>query len=595
MKSFWKTVWASAVGVLLVTIFCTILFVMFISSLTVSSLSGSTITKVEPQSILDIDMSRTIIAEQTLEPNPFDSPSFIFGSNETDIVRTVGILDATKALEKAAVDPNIKMVYVRPDQANDIAHLEEFRKALIDFHACGKPVIAYIETPTNAGFYLASAADRIYMAGSHGSINMLLGINGKMMFIKDLLDKLGINVQLIRHGKYKSAGEMFIRNNSSPENMEQNKVMVDAIWAEIAAAIAERSGMSIKDFNSLLDNLQLVCADDFLKAGLVNEVVSYNEMKEKLCIQCGNEDYDDLKSISLADYCDYLKNTEFSTAKEKIAIVYLDGEIVDGRAPEEVAGKVFADIIDEVRKDDDVKAVVLRVNSPGGSVVAATQIKEAVDSLCATKPVVASYGSYAASGGYWVSAGCGKIYCDATTLTGSIGVFGLVPDFSGTMKNIAHVNITSVPSNKHSDMFSMMRPLDDREMAYMQKDIEFIYDEFTGLVSKGRGLSVERVDELGQGRVWCGRDAKERQLVDEIGTLADAVNAAASEAFVSNYKIEEYPAPATMVDMLIAALEPEEKDYLVEALPFGKALIKEIKSIDKPVVYARLPYCLEIR
>lgn len=599
MKGFWKTALAAGVGVVLVSIILSILCSILLGGLISAGSSEKGKTIVEPGSVLDIDFSRIAIAEQTLESNPLGSMNLQTAGLGSREMSTIGILDAVKALEAAAVDPNVKFVYIRPDMAGDITHLEEFRAALVKFRTSSKPVIAYIETPTNAGYYLASAADRIYVSEYHGGFNQLVGLSGRLIFIKDLLDKLGVNVQLIRHGKYKSAGEMYIRNSASAENYEQTKVMVDRLWETIAEPMAARSGRSVKEFNELIDNLELVDASDFVAKGLADEAVSMDGMKKKLCALSGEDgdDFDDIRSISLYDYAKIRVKKNYRI-EDEIAVIYVDGEIIDGRGIEEVAGKRFADIIDEVCDEDDIKAVVLRVNSPGGSVIAASQIKDAVDRLCAVKPVIASYGSYAASGGYWISAGCKYIFSDATTLTGSIGVFGMVPDFSGTVKDIAHVNITAIPSNRHSDMLSLMRPLDADELAFMQKDIEYIYKDFVNIVAKGRKMDASEVDALGQGRVWTGKDALAGGLVDRIGGLTEALEYAAVEAGCPDYRLVSYPKPLTQMELILASLMPEEDDYLVKIGGPAKGLvtaIKEMSSMQEATVYARLPYSIEIR
>ena len=591
MKDFWKIVLGAAVGFLLVNIIITILTFMLIGGIAASAsalTASSSKTSVPANAVLDIDMSSLVIGEQTLEENPFEGMSYS-GMN-AEPVRTVGILDATRALEAAADDPSVKLAYIRPDMATGITHLEELRTALEKFRRSGKPVIAYISTPTNAGYYLASVADRIYMSEYHGGMNMLVGISGRLMFLKDLLDKLGVNIQLIRHGKYKSAGEMYIRNSASPENLEQTTVMIKGIWAEMAAPMAQRAGKSIEEFNALIDNLELTDAQAFLDNGLVDELVSYEGMKEKLCTHSGSEDFSSINTISLADYA-ALKVKKNYKAHEKIAIIYADGEIIDGHGKEQVAGKRFADLVDKVRRDSKVKAVVLRVNSPGGSVIASSQIKDAIDALRAEKPVVASYGSYAASGGYWISSCCDYIFSDATTLTGSIGVFGMLPDFSKTVKDIAHVGITAVPSNKHADMYSFMRPLDAAEVAFVQKDIETIYSQFTSLVASGRKMSVEKVDSLGQGRVWTGRDALQCGLVDRIGNLSDALEYTADLVGCYEYKLCEYPAPLTFMEQFMESFKSDKDEYLVKA--FG--LLDDLKELKEAKMYARIPYSIEIR
>lgn len=599
MKNFWKTALAAGVGVILVSLILTLLSTFIFGGM-VASLGANSqgVKTVEPNSVLDIDFSKVVIAEQTLEDNPFAGFSSGSGFSQEEI-STVGILDAVKAFENAADDPNIKLAYIRPDMAIDVAHLEELRSALVKFRESGKPLVAYMEMPTNAGYYLASAADRIYISNYHGGMNMLVGISGRLVFLKDLLDKLGVNVQLIRHGKYKSAGEMYIKNSASPENMEQNTVMVKGLWKELVTPMAERAGMSVEEFNRMIDNLELVEAEDFVNRHLADEAVDMDGMKAKLCALVGEDEnnFDCIKSISLSDYAKATIKKNYK-AHDRIAIVYADGGIVDGREKEEVAGKRFADIIDKVRRDDKVKAVVLRVNSPGGSVIASSQIKDAVDRLKEEKPVIASYGSYAASGGYWISAGCDYIFSDATTLTGSIGVFGMFPDFSRTAKDIAHINVTAVPSNAHSDMFALMRPLDSKEYEFFQKDIETIYAQFTALVADGRHMDVARVDELGQGRVWTGRDALAIGLVDEIGGLEAALDYAALKAGCPEYQLVSYPKPLTAMEQFMEMFEPDTQEYLVKLSGLDKATIKamgDLVSVKEPKVFARMPYMMDIR
>jgi len=590
-KDFWKIVLASALGVLLLSVALTILSGMFMGAiLSSASLSSDRVTVVPSNAVLDIDMSTLAIAEQTVEDNPFESISI--GKRSVETTLKVGILDAVNALDAAANDPMIKMAYLRPDMANGMAHLEEFREALVRFRDTGKPLVAFVQTPTNAGMYLASAADRTYISNYHGGMNMMVGISGTLTYMKDLLDFLGVNIQLIRHGKYKSAGEPFIRSTPSEENLEQQEAMIDNLWAEISAPIAQSANMSVDDFNALIDNLAIVEPEDFVKYGLAHEAVSLEQMRAKLCTGTGASEYSDVNSIHFADYAAIQAKkmmSEQASIEDELAVIYVDGEIVDGRGAEDVAGKRFADIITCVADEDDVKAVVLRVNSPGGSVIASSQIKDAVDRLRSCgKPVVASYGTYAASGGYWISAGCDYIFSDATTLTGSIGVFGMLPDFSNTAKKIARVNLVPVSSNKHSDMYSFMRPLSGDEIEYVQKDIEAIYTQFTELVAQGRKMSVEDVDNLGQGRVWSGRDALQRGLVDQIGGLKSAVEYAEGLAGCGKCRIVSYPEPANMMDQILAMFETQNDNELVR-------IFSEVEKAKQAKIYARLPFLIDIK
>ena len=377
--------------------------------------------------------------------------------------------------------------------------------------------------------------------------------------------------------------------------MEQNRAMVDSIWENMADEIAASRGISTDELNAMLNNLKLNFPEDFVANGLVDELATSGQMQQKLADLFVCDNPDKLKTISIQDYA-ALKAQYSLKAKSNVAVIYADGEIIDGKDAQQIAGDRFAKIISEVRKDSSIKAAVLRVNSPGGSVLASEKIKAELKLLQERMPVVASYGNYAASGGYWISAGCDKIYTNATTLTGSIGVFSMIPDVSKTVSNKLHVNITPINSNKHSDMFSMMRPLTDVEIAYMQASVEKIYHKFTSLVAEGRDMTVERVDEIAQGRVWTGAEALDINLADQIGTIEDAINWAALSIdgvnSVEDVNIVDYPKPMTRLEMLIETFEGSGDKNILARTPF-KAIGEAFSSwtdAQAGKVYARMPY-----
>jgi protease-4 len=555
---------------------------------------GSSQPVMPREGVLQINMSSMTLAEQTQESDPF--ASLTGGSTVTP----VGIYSAIKAVNAAAEDPAVKFIYMKPDGASGgIAQIEEFRKALKNFRSSGKAIVSYIENPSNASYYLASVSDKIYMTSYEGGMNMFSGLSSQMIFLKDILDRLGVNVQLIRHGKYKSAGEMYIRNSASPENMEQNREMIESVWNSWAAEIAESREISIEDLNAMLDNLELNFPSDFLEKGLVDELFTREELQQQICDLYTASRFEDVKAIQLQDYAK-LKDVVNYKAKKKVAVIYAEGNIVDGDAKQEVAGDRFARIIADVRKDSTVKAVVLRVNSPGGSVLASEKIKAEIDLIRANGiPVIASYGDYAASGGYWISANCDKIYSNATTLTGSIGVFSMIPDISGTLKEKVHVNITPVNSNKHADMYNMMRPLDKAELDYMQASVENIYDKFTGLVAEGRDMSVAAVDEIAQGRVWAGAEALGIGLVDEIGTIEDAIRYAVSCVDGANgmndVQIAAYPKPLTTMDMILESFGEGKNVLAGTAFEGIENAFKDWSASESGKAYARMPYEFSIR
>ena len=595
MKNFLKMVLAVVFGLILTAVMLFMFFGGLMSSLTPSSASSS----LPKSGVLAIDMSKIAIAEQSAEP---DVMTMVQGGAS---ISTVGLWQAVSAINKAAEDPAVKYIYIKADGASGgIATLQEFRKSLANFRSCGKAVISYIESPSTASYYIASVADKVYMTDAQGASSMIVGIGSRLVFLKDLLDKLGVNVQLIRHGKYKSAGEMYVKNAPSPENLEQNQAMIDAVWNSYASEIAESRNMSVEKLNSVIDNLELNKPEDFLSTGFVDALMSREELHSKLADLAVVDSYSKLKFFDLPSYI-AAKLLPASKSGNKIAVVYADGEIIDGEDKSNVAGDRFASVLAKVRADSTVKAVVFRVNSPGGSVLASEKIKAEVELLREQKPVVASYGDYAASGGYWISNSCDKIFSNETTLTGSIGVFSMIPEFSKVMKDVVHVNMVSVSSNKHTDMYSLMRPFDDAERDYMQASVENIYDKFVNIVAEGRELESDYVDSIAQGRVWAGSDALKIGLVDEIGTLEDAINYASSlvgDADRSSLNVVEYPKPMTSFEMLMEMLGQTSPDETVfSGTPFESVAdvlnewSRRVKKNPADVVFARIPYAIDIQ
>lgn len=592
MKEFLKMTLAAMLGFLIVSVVMTIFSFALLGSL---AALGSSEPVMPRSAVLKLDMSTIALTEQSADSNPFEML-------QKEGVTKVGIWNAIQAIDAAAADPAVSYIYMKPDMlmTSGMAEVEELRSALENFRSSGKAVISYMENPTNAGYYLASVSDRIYMTSYEGGMTMLTGLSTQVIFLKDILDKLGVNVQLIRHGKYKSAGEMYIRNSISPENRKQNQELVNSIWNSWTSQMAASRGLSQERLNAMINGLELNFPQDYLENGLVDELVTQAQLMDKLCALSVVEKFEDVKMISLQDYIKISVKPNLK-AKEKIAVIYASGNIVDGKDRNNVDGDRFAAIISGVRRDSTVKAVVFRVDSPGGSVLASEKIKNEIDLLREVKPVIASYGNYAASGGYWISNSCDRIFTNASTLTGSIGVFSMLPDFSGTLKDIAHVNITTISSNEHGDMYSGLRPLSDSETAYMQASVEKIYDRFTATVAEGRNLEVPYVDSIAQGRVWAGSDAAEIGLVDGIGTIKDAIMYAAGAAGngmadLSAWQIVEYPKPMTTMEILMESLGGSSASVF-EGTPLENVekAFSDWKADESGKVYARLPYEMSIR
>ncbi|MGM9786727.1 MAG: signal peptide peptidase SppA [Candidatus Cryptobacteroides sp.] len=592
MKDFVKMTLATLLGLL---IFGVLSFFFSVAMLGALASLGETTPVMPREGILKMDMSEIVISEQTQEMDPV---SFL---QSGDMIVPVGIRSAVNAINKAAEDPAIKFIYLLPDGiSGGMSQIEELRTALENFRKSSKAVISYIENPTNAGYYLASVSDKVYMSSYEGGMNTLSGISSQMYFLKDILDRIGVNVQLIRHGKYKSAGEMYIRNSASKENEEQYREMISSVWGTWAEGIARSREISVSDLNSMIDNLELLYPSDFKEKGLVDETLTKEELRNKLCDLYVTDNYKRINTISLQDYAK-LNNVPNVKAQNKVAVVYANGEIVDGDDERNVSGDKFAKLLADIRNDSSVKAVVFRVNSPGGSVFASEKIKNEINLLKESKPVIASYGDYAASGGYWISAGCDKIFSNATTLTGSIGVFSMIPDFSKVLKDKIHINVTTINSNKHSDMYSMTRPLDEKETAYMQASVESIYEKFTGLVAEGRNMSVADVDAIAQGRVWTGADALKIGLVDEIGTLEDAISYAALSIegvnSVEEVQIVDYPKPLNTFEMLLESFSSTSDPEILSGTPFSNvaAAFRNWDASESGKVYARMPYLFDIK
>lgn len=489
--------------------------------------------------VLRIDLSKSV-SERS-------SSSLNLSASGLSLSSSVSLLDIERALQKAAKDNQIAMVFLNLDHFSaDMASMEEIRSCLKDFSAAGKPVVAYAASLGNGSYYLGSVADRLFMyPKGEGSLN---GLGSTQFFLKDLLDTLQIDVQLIRHGKFKSAGEMYIRNDISPENRQQYEELLGSIWSTFTDEMAASRGIEPAKLRSLADGLALGTAQTWLDAGLVDGLKYRDEMELYLAMLFGTKDPTEVKVVDMEDYMEKLKK---GPSARKVAIIYAEGEIA--REGSGIVGDKLSRKIAAVRADSTVKAVVFRVNSPGGEVVAADMIRREIELLRKDKPVVASYGSYAASGGYLISAGCDRIITDNTTLTGSIGVFGMIPSFGKAIRKNLRVNPVQVGTGPHSGMSSGMNPLSAEEEAWYQEQIESIYDDFVGVVAEGRSMTTEAVDEIAQGRVWSGKDALEIGLADETGTLLDAVDCAAKLAgkkLGKNYRIAVYPDKKSLKDRL---------------------------------------------
>ena len=582
MKPFWKVVFGGCLGTIIAFLLVNLIFFGVIGSL-VSSLGKEEQPSVPRNAILKIDL------RQSIQEQGKESFSFNPLAGSASMSSGLSLLDAIRALDAAAEDPQVKFVYLKADDMNmDIAVAEEFRAALARFRECGKPVVSYSQGLSAGNYFMASVADKVIL-NAYGDV-MINGMSSQMMYYKDLIDQLGIDIQLIRHGKYKSAGEPYIKNEPSQENKEQYETMLGTIWGMMADAIASSRDFTAEQFNEWIDNLSISNAETAKEKGLVDELWYDDQVRDYFCTLCDVKKAKDLKYVSLKDYAAARVKSNLR-AKEKIAVIYADGEIVMDDHGNGNIGNNFAKEIAKARQDSSVKAVVFRVNSPGGSVQASAAIEREIALLKECKPVVASYGGYAASGGYWISCGADKIFSDKSTLTGSIGVFGLIPSFGKALRKNVHLNVYEVSTHKHGALATGMSPLDPEEEAMMQKQIDATYEDFVSRVAAGRGLTTEAVDEIAQGRVWAGGDAIKIGLVDELGGLTDAIRYAASMASLENYRLVTYPAVVPMYNQILSSMNETgtEQDIRTDAVGVAERTAGWLLGLDGPEIAARMP------
>ncbi len=490
--------------------------------------AGGTTTLVEKGSVLKIDLSE-VIADA-----PSTDPFAGFDLLSMQSTPQLSLLEAVRALEAAAADERIDGIYLRFDGVGGVdgtAVLEELRAALEAFKESGKFIVAYNETYTQGAYYLASVADRIYLQPQGGMD--WSGLSSTVMFYKGLLDKLDVKMEVFRPTmcRYKSAVEPYIMTTMSPENRAQMQALADSMWKTIKEAVSASRGIPVEELDRLADALAVTLPEEAVAHKLVDGVAYEDQMKELLVEAGASTDSDDeLRFVTLGEYASQVGGDLKHLSSPQVALVYAQGQIVDGSGSgKQIFGNTLAAQLREQRLDDEVKAVVLRVNSPGGSALASDIVWREMELLKAEKPVIVSMGSYAASGGYYISAPADAIVADKMTLTGSIGVFGMYPYTVDALKNKLGITIDGVKTNASSDM-GAMSPLTPVERATIMRGVDRVYETFTGLVAEGRNLPLERVLEIAGGRVWSGEDALRIGLVDGCGGLKTAVALAADKA-----------------------------------------------------------------
>lgn len=589
MKDFIKYTMATVVGLVLVSIIMGILTFVSMAGMIASEGMSSPIEK---KSVLRITLKGSI-TERAGEENPLSK----LGGETT---QQIALDQALQALEKAAKNDKIEGIYMEGGILSAYpAEVQELRQALLKFKKSGKWIIAYADTYSRSAYYLCSVADKVYL----NPIGMLdwSGLSSNPMFFTGLMKKLGIKMQVFKVGTYKSAVEPYIAEQMSDANREQVSSYQQSIWNNMLKDVAKSRKTTAEALNSLADSLTILSGPEAsVKGGLVDKLCYQDEVKKILKNKAKMDEDESLRFVSISDVA--LSEELNDKVDDEIAVYYAYGEIKEditgGFAQESaITSKQMTKDLQELREDDDVKAVVLRVNSPGGSAYASEQIWREVQLLSKEKPVIVSMGALAASGGYYISCGANKIFAEPTTLTGSIGIFGMIPDATELLTDKLGLSFDVVKTNAHSDFGAMGRPLNESECRLMQAHINQGYELFTGRVAQGRKISQDSVKAVAEGRVWTGEQAMKIGLVDKLGNLNDAIAAAAKAAKIEKYSVGRYPEPAPWFASL---LQEKKADYMDSQMrsALGEfypafSLIRNLKNQD--AIQARMTFIPDFR
>jgi protease-4 len=588
MKTFLKYTLATITGIIITSF---LFFLILIAGLSTMMISGEKPASISENSILVLKGGSPVPDKGT------GSPYEGFDLINMTITPNPGLNEILRNIKKASADNKIKGILIENGlMPSGWATIEEIREALEKFRAEGKFVIAYADyVMLQEAYYLSTAADKIYVSPS--STIDFKGLSGEVMFYRKALEKLGVEVQVIRHGKFKGAVEPYILDKLSPENEAQIKSYVGSIWAHVIENISKARGIAPEKLNEMADNLVGYMGSGALENKLVDGLIYRDALIDTLKIRSGLTTDDKIYMVSMTKYSKVPDPKKEVSAKNKVAVIYASGTIVMGKGNDNnIGGNAYADLIRKERKDTTIKAIVLRVNSPGGNAIASDIIWREVELASKVKPVVVSMGNYAASGGYYISAPGTKIFASPTTITGSIGVFGLIPNASKLMDQKLGISTQTVNTNKNSDFPSVYRPMRVYEKDVMQLSIEQVYSDFVNKVSSGRKMGIASVDSIGQGRVWSGNDAMGIGLVDEHGGLNASIEAAAELAGIETYSIRELPVSEDPFTRILSQLTGEIKmRILKQELGEYKKFFDEILEIKNlSGIQARLPYFIEV-
>lgn len=574
-------------------IFCLVVGVMSVMSIVGMIASSSATKDVADNTVFVIDLNGQ------LQERAEDDIMAVLSGGRTDVI---GLDDLLLAIKKAKNNDKVKGIYIQSGLfvSDSYASLQAVRKALVDFKKSGKWIVAYGDVYTQATYYLSSVADKVYLNPS-GQVEWS-GICSQTMFVKDLMAKFGVKMQVVKVGAYKSATEMFTGDKMSDANKEQVSAFINGIWNTVCTDVAKSRKVTVAQLNQYADNMiTLGDPKDYVKYKLVDKLLYVDQLKAEVKKLMNLKDDDDVNTIGITGMAGVPGGSDDGDC---IAVYYAYGDIVDNatgmasRSHVIDGAKVSADLRD-LADDDDVKAVVIRINSGGGSAYASEQIWRAVQLVKAKKPVVVSMGGMAASGGYYMSCSANWIVAEPTTLTGSIGIFGMFPDASGLLTEKLGVKFDEVKTNKNSGFGTMARPFSEEEMGYLSAYIDRGYKLFRQRVADGRRLSTDAVEKIAQGRVWLGQDALKIKLVDQLGGLDDAVAKAAKLAKVNDYYTAEYPAKADWMDDLLdngfsSGSYIDEQMRMTMGEYYSTFML--LKNINRQsAIQARMPYVITIK
>ncbi len=592
MKSFLKYTLATMVGFILVIFFWFLIAVGIVSAIVASSDKE---TVLENNSVLEIKLDGEVVDRAA--DNPFENLDIPLLAS----TQKVGIDLLKESITKAKNEDKVKGIYLRIDDVSaGYAACEEIRSALVDFKSSGKFIYAYSEVYSQKAYYLASVADKIFI-NPEGSL-MFTGISSSTPYFSKALDKLGVEMQVIRHGKFKAAVEPYILDKMSPENKEQIETYIGSIWNNVLGEIATSRNTTVSALNSIADeNMYFRHAKKLIDNNLVDSLVYEDQVLDFLKNKAGIESKKDIPFVTVSELKNVpAKRESKGLAKNKIAVIYAAGEIdmesSSSLSEEGISGIALSKEIREARQDSSIKAIVLRVNSPGGSALASELIWREVKLAADQKPTVVSMGNLAASGGYYIACAADSIVANPTTLTGSIGVFGLIPNANELIDGKLGIKNEVVNTNKLSDMPSLTRALSDEEKQIMQEMVENVYSTFVSHVAEGRNMTYEQVDAIGQGRVWTGENALKLGLVDKLGNLDDAIAIAKNMAKLDTYRVVKLPKETDPIEELMKGFSTKMKMSILEK-ELGSAVkyYKSLESIkNSSGIMARIPHGLEL-